>query len=106
MNTTITALQLKHSTQGWSKLIGLGQPVDKSTKLDDSTMTTVGIDTLEYAVSKNAISTLEGLLRGANTPDEIEVEPGAQPVDVPSRDSHDPGLVPGAKVTTSFSKIV
>lgn len=73
MNTTITALQLKHSTQGWAKLIGLGQSVDKTAKLDDSTMKTVGIDTLEYQVSSNALSTLEGLLRGATSPVEIDV---------------------------------
>ena len=74
MNTTITALQLKYSTQGWTKLFALGSPVDSKLNLDDSTMTTVGVETLEYAVNPNAIASIESLLRGAENPVPMEVD--------------------------------
>ncbi len=73
MNTTIIAVQLKHSTQGWSKLIALGDSVDKTTNLDDSTMRTVGVDILEYGVHEDAVSTLDSIMKGNNSTINLDV---------------------------------
>lgn len=71
MNSIITAIQIKYSTQGWAKLIGLGKHIDKQTKLDDSTMNTVGFELLEFSITQSALPQLHAILANSDSPVEI-----------------------------------